>query len=94
MIGRREFISLAARAQQPAMPVTGVLISYSLDRSGQRLLSAFREGLKASGYEEGRNVAIEYRSAEDQYGRLPALAVDFQGLHVKRVSAAYSVSER
>jgi putative tryptophan/tyrosine transport system substrate-binding protein len=90
---RREFISLlggataawpvAARAQQPMMPVIGILISYSLDRSGQRLLSAFREGLKESGYEEGRNVAIEYHSAEGQYGRLPALAVDL----VRRRSA-------
>src|SRR6478609_3665191 len=78
---------LPARAQQPVMPVIGVLISYSLDRSGQRLLSAFREGLKESGYEEGRNVAIEYRSAEGQYGRLPALAIDLVRIRAAVIAA-------
>jgi putative tryptophan/tyrosine transport system substrate-binding protein len=66
---------VAGRAQQPTMPVVGSLISYSLDQSGLRLLSAFRDGLKEAGYEDGRNVAIEYRSAEGHY-RLPALARD------------------
>src|SRR6476659_4062069 len=84
-IGRREFITLvvgaavwplAAHAQQPAMPVVGSLISYSLDQSGLRLLSAFRDGLKEAGYEDGRNVSIEYRSAEGHYDRLPSLARD------------------
>ena len=64
-----------ARAQQPAMPVIGYLSVGTPDRQSPPL-AAFGQGLKEAGYVEGQNVAVEYRYAENQYDRLPALAAD------------------
>jgi putative tryptophan/tyrosine transport system substrate-binding protein len=66
---------LAATAQQRAMPVVGVLSPATSDADANRM-NAIRQGLKDAGYIEGENVMIEYRSAENQLDRLPALAGD------------------
>jgi len=87
MMRRRKFITLlgggaawpvVARAQQPAKPVIGVL-NATKPAGRAHILAAFQQGVREVGYVEGRNVAIEYQWAQDQYDRLPDLAANLAG---------------
>lgn len=93
---RREFIArfvgavawpLAAKAQQPEVPVVGFLTT-RIASADTSLVAAFRQGLSETGYVEGRNVAIEFRRADGRYDRLPELAADLVGRGVSVISVA------
>src|SRR5436853_6396029 len=93
---RRDFLTLvsgaaaglpfAVRAQQPAMPVVGIVSSRSIEISA-RNAAAFRKGLNETGYVEGQNVMVEYHWLEGQYDGLPSLMADLVGRQVAVIAA-------
>jgi putative tryptophan/tyrosine transport system substrate-binding protein len=96
-VRRREFIALggaaaawplAARAQQPVIPVVGFLNQESAEMVSH-LVTEFRKGLSETGFAENQNMAIEYRWAEGRYERLPQLAADLVNRKVAVIVAAY-----
>src|SRR5712692_3555446 len=100
LMRRRDFITLfsgaatawplAARAQQPALPVIGFLHQGASDSSTiLSRVAAFRQGLREAGYAEGQNIIIEYRAA-DRTDRLPNLAAELVALNVRVIVAAGS----
>ena len=101
---RRKFVALlggvvaawpsAARAQQKAMPVIGVLYAGPRSASFGPFMNAFRQGLSEAGYVEGQNLAIEYRWAEDNYDRLPSLATELVDRKVDLIMASSPPSAR
>src|SRR5262249_44852110 len=98
-LGRRKFLAtlsgaaatwpLAARAQQSAVPLIGVVNAGSLEASASRV-AAFRKGLSETGYVEGQNVAVEYHWFSGQYDRLPMLMADLVGRRVAVIAALVS----
>jgi putative ABC transport system substrate-binding protein len=102
-VNRRTFIAglgsaatwpLAAQAQQPAMPVLGFLSDQSADDDYKNVHLPFLQGLKETGYFEGQNVAVEYRYAENEYGRLPVLAADLVRRRVAVIVVSSSEAAR
>ena len=100
---RREFLGmlgasaaawpLAARAQQPALPVVGFLRSTAADDSSAHLVTAFLRGLKEAGFVDGQNMAIEYRWADGSADRLPALARDLVSRQVAVIVANQAAAQ-
>jgi putative ABC transport system substrate-binding protein len=98
---RRDFIAglgsaaawpVVARAQQAAVPLIGYLSTQSADDDYKKLTAPFLQGLKEAGYVDGQNVAVEYRWAENQIDRLPALAADLVRGHVAVIVAIGSTA--